>query len=183
MILLNLMITRHGETDWNKYEKAQGVSNIPLNQTGIRQAYCLKNKLVPESIDLVICSPLKRARTTAEIAIGDRGIPIIEDDRLIERNFGTLEGKPYSGIDFEKVWAPENNFAYCASLGVEAVPTLFSRVYDFIAEAEHVYKGKNILVVSHGCVSIAITHFYGKRSITYRPLPEFLDNCELKKFF
>lgn len=59
---MEILITRHGQTDWNLQRKLQGRADIELNQTGIEQAKIAKEELVNEKIDLIICSPLKRAR-------------------------------------------------------------------------------------------------------------------------
>ena len=69
---MSLLITRHSQTDWNLKRKIQGKSDIALNETGIEQAKEVAKKLSNEPIDLIICSPLIRARQTAEIINGDR---------------------------------------------------------------------------------------------------------------
>ena len=85
---MSLLITRHGQTDWNLKRKVQGKTDIELNQTGIEQAKDLSKKLANESIDLIICSPLERARQTAEIINTNRNIPIIYDNRISEIYYG-----------------------------------------------------------------------------------------------
>lgn len=88
---MKLYLVRHGETDWNLENRAQGQVDNPLNATGIRQAEKLREKLAAYDFDICYCSPLKRAIQTAELALGNR-IKIIFDDNLKERNFGDLEG-------------------------------------------------------------------------------------------
>jgi broad specificity phosphatase PhoE len=51
-------LIRHGETDWNNLGKAQGISDIPLNEEGVKQAIALANRLSKETWDLVISSNL-----------------------------------------------------------------------------------------------------------------------------
>ena len=64
---MKIYVMRHGQTDWNLAGKAQGRTDIELNDTGIEQAKQTKKQIDNYKIDLIICSPLKRARKTAEI--------------------------------------------------------------------------------------------------------------------
>lgn len=89
---MKLYIIRHGQTDWNIQGKIQGQTDTVLNETGIKQAQIAKENLANTEFDLVICSPLKRAKQTAEIILKERNIPVIFDDRLKETYFGKLEG-------------------------------------------------------------------------------------------
>ena len=87
-----LYIMRHGRTDWNERNKLQGRTDIPLNAAGRKMAEeaAAVYKNVP--LDVCYCSPLARARQTAEIFLKNRNIPIITDDRLVEMSFGKYEG-------------------------------------------------------------------------------------------
>ena len=76
---MNMFVTRHGQTNWNKEGKVQGLADIELNEEGIKQALTTKELLDSEPIDLILCSPLLRARQTAEIIKGDRDVKIIND--------------------------------------------------------------------------------------------------------
>ena len=90
---MKLYVIRHGQTDWNVKEKCQGRTDIELNNTGIKQAQNAKEQLKKYKIDLIICSPLKRTRKTAEIINETINSEIIIDERIIERGYGNLEGK------------------------------------------------------------------------------------------
>lgn len=76
---MRLLLTRHGQTDWNIVGKIQGQTDIELNETGIKQAEETREKLAKEKIDVIISSPQKRAKRTAEIIARGRKIPIIID--------------------------------------------------------------------------------------------------------
>lgn len=88
---MKIYLTRHGETDWNIKHGNQKINDnaktlpvtdddfIDINSTGIKQANELAEKLKNVSIDLIICSPLPRAKQTAEIIAKGRDIPIIFD--------------------------------------------------------------------------------------------------------
>ena len=56
---MRLLLTRHGQTDWNVKGKIQGLTDIELNETGIKQAEDTREKLLNENIDVIISSPLK----------------------------------------------------------------------------------------------------------------------------
>ena len=90
---MKIYVMRHGQTDWNLAGKAQGRTDIELNDTGIEQAKQAKKQIDNYKIDLIICSPLKRARKTAEIINEAINCQIISDERIIERGFGNIEGK------------------------------------------------------------------------------------------
>lgn len=89
---MKLYVMRHGQTDWNILEKVQGCTDVELNENGIKQAQDTKQKIEQYDIDLILCSPLKRTRKTAEIINQDTKIPVIYEEKLLERNFGKIEG-------------------------------------------------------------------------------------------
>lgn len=88
---MKLYLVRHGETSWNIGRKVQGQTDIPLNETGVRQAEKVREELKDEVFGVCYCSPLMRARRTAEIVVDGR-VEIVIDDNLKERGFGELEG-------------------------------------------------------------------------------------------
>ena len=89
---MNLYVVRHGQTDWNINHMILGKTDIELNEKGKKQAEEVSKKLEKEKIDLIISSPLKRTKQTAEIINKNKNIPIIYDSRIQERNFGEFEG-------------------------------------------------------------------------------------------
>jgi broad specificity phosphatase PhoE len=92
---------RHGETDWNKQKRFQGREDIPLNESGVRQARELgESYFKDKKILAIFTSPLKRAVMTGEeiskacskSALNPEKIPVIVDNRLIERDLGDMSG-------------------------------------------------------------------------------------------
>ena len=101
-----IVFVRHGETDWNAEGRLQGRRDIPLNDTGRRQAR--RNgetiaRILPEAAGYdFVASPLGRARETMEIARQAMGLDpagYAVDPRLIEITFGELEGFTYLDIE------------------------------------------------------------------------------------
>ena len=72
-----LYIMRHGKTDWNVLHKLQGRTDIPLNEEGRNMARKAADIYKDINFDVCYCSPLKRAKETAEILLEGRNIPII----------------------------------------------------------------------------------------------------------
>ncbi len=88
----NFYFLRHGQTAWNVEGRFQGHTDIPLNELGLAQAHDAAKILVRCPVDLVVASPLIRARRTAEIVSDQLGRPLLFDDELKERHFGAFEG-------------------------------------------------------------------------------------------
>lgn len=94
-----LYIVRHGETDWNKMGKYQGITDVPLNENGLNQAKACGEALKDITFDRILSSDLSRALVTAETIRGDRTTPITVDKRLRELNFGDWEAMLFSDIE------------------------------------------------------------------------------------
>ena len=98
-----LYFARHGETNWNRVRRWQSRTDIPLNQTGRQQARALSQLIRSRDIVFkrVVCSPLRRARETAEILM-DGSDPALEiDSRLVELDLGEFEGRLESELGKE----------------------------------------------------------------------------------
>ena len=179
-----LYITRHGKTDWNVIEKLQGHVDIPLNENGIKMAKDARASLKDLHFDICFCSPLQRAKKTAELMLEGTNTPIIIDDRLIEMGFGEYEG--YLSY-FNNPSCPINDLfvnptAYVKQGGAESFEELFERTGEFLKEKVYplLEEKKDILIVGHGALNCAIIS-----QIKGTPLKNFWDNltgnCEIKK--
>jgi uncharacterized phosphatase len=134
---------RHGQTDWNRDERLQGSSDIPLNDLGRRQAAEAVNELAGTRWDAIVSSPLSRARETAEIVAAGLGIelgPSYTD--LIERHYGDGEGATAEVI--AEKW-PDHNYP-----GLEPLESVVARATRALYEIEATYGGKNVIIVCHG---------------------------------
>ena len=179
---MRLLVTRHGQTEWNVLKKVQGKADISLNEKGKEQAYETKKKIDNEEIDLIICSPLKRAKETADIINENRNIPIIYDERASERDFGEFEGRETKDFDFFSFWNYYSNIKYERA---ENIQDFFKRVYDFLDDIINKYQDKNILLVTHGGISIPVECCFSNN------IPEgslvdaglVLGNCQVKTYY
>lgn len=177
---MQLLLTRHGQTDWNVAGKIQGRTDIELNETGIKQAEITREKLLNEKIDVIFSSPLKRAKKTAEIIANGRNIPIIIDETIAERRFGKFEGKTRKDFDFDEIWNYKLNKQY---EDVESTGDLFKRIGDFLNKIQKEYSDKTVLLVTHGGVTVPIR-------ATLEGIPDGMeilgglgiDNCEIRKY-
>ncbi len=84
-----MWLARHGETEWSRARRHTGTADIPLTPKGIEQARALGARLEGLDFQLVLCSPLLRARMTAEAA-GLSNVDIVQD--LVEFRYGEYEG-------------------------------------------------------------------------------------------
>lgn len=89
---MKILLARHGETAWNAEGRYQGQEDIPLSPVGQAQARALGERLRDVTIHRAVASPLTRARHTAELALGDRDLPLTLDPGLMEIAHGTWEG-------------------------------------------------------------------------------------------
>lgn len=144
-----LYFCRHGLSVLNAAGLWSGSRDTPLNDKGRAQAARTAQQAHGLNINLIICSPLSRARETASIiarAIGYPADKIEADDLLIERHFGELEGTPWStNVDMEQV------------PGAESEASLMSRA-EQIATYVRTRPEDNILIVSHGSFGRALRH-------------------------
>ncbi len=142
--MTDLVLVRHGETEWNRLGRVQGLSDIPLNETGRRQARDAGRRLRSQHWDAIVASPLARAAETAEIIAREVGLPGPElVEALVERNYGEAEG--LTGEEIDRRWGGELKARESRESVLErAVPAL-------VALAER-HPDSRVLVVTHGGV-------------------------------
>lgn len=174
---MNLYVTRHGQTIWNSENKVCGVTDIDLTAKGIEQAKELSTKLAAYKIDVIISSPLTRARRTAEILSSAIGKEIIFDPKLSEQNYGIYEGVSRDAEDFKYA---KKQFPHKMS-GGESLFQVAYRVYSLIEEMKGQYTNQNVLFVTHGSVCRVInTYFQDLSNDEYHKF--YTGNCELKEY-
>ena len=152
-----ICLMRHGETDWNKAGKIQGKTDIPLNNTGKIQAYQSAIMLQESKWDILITSPLIRAKETAEILNERLQLSMIEMDAFKERDFGDAEGmmpKERSALFSNRVYP-----------NMETRDALIARIEQGLAYIIQSYPHKKVLLVAHGGVINTILSVLSKGEI------------------
>jgi broad specificity phosphatase PhoE len=140
-----LGLLRHGQTDWNIDLRLQGTTDIAMNQVGIEQVQNAAKHL-DGGWDLILSSPLSRARQTAEIVAEQIGIEsVVIEPLLLERAFGIGEGLTYAE------WGEK--FAKLDDIpGAESRSNVESRARELLGHIEQNYAGAKVLAVSHGAL-------------------------------
>jgi len=151
-----LYIARHGQTIWNAQNKVCGITDVELTEKGREQAKVLASAVSDKNINVIISSPLKRAVETGRIVADACNIPIEIDARLLEQNYGIYEGVDRKDEAFLN---NKRNFAYKYP-GGESMMQVAYRVYGLIDEIKYKYKGKNVLIISHGGVCRIINTYF-----------------------
>ena len=102
--MTHLYFTRHGQTIWNVENKICGATDVELTKLGHQQAMELGEYIKEQGlcIDEILYSPLIRAAETAKHISAVTGIPMKEEMRLKEQNFGKYESTPRDGLEFKK---------------------------------------------------------------------------------
>ena len=153
---MKLYISRHGQTPWNVEDLVCGRADVPLTEVGQQQARLLAESAVDKGIDVILSSPLQRARQTAQAVSDAIGVPVQIDDRLIEMDFGTYDGTSRFGEEFQWVRSQmPTRFP-----GGESGFDLAYRVYSLLYEIREKYADKTVLLVCHNCVCRMVRSFF-----------------------
>lgn len=145
--MIRIGFIRHGNTDWNIERRAQGQKDIPLNETGRKQADALAKRLQHEAWEVIYSSDLSRAAETAKAVATVLGLEVHKDIRLREKSWGQLEGTTIE--DRVKKWG---NDWQSLQLGIETDESMKDRGLSFINEICSKHAGQEVLVVSHGAL-------------------------------
>jgi len=174
-----LILVRHGETEANRRKCFADSDDIPLTDTGRRQACELAVRLAREyRPDLLFSSEFARARETGEIIGGILGLPSEIIPGIHERNFGFLKGKSYDVMGHamlgDPLYDPGRHWLWTPP-GGESLDDVRRRVIAVLDEARIRHDEKEIVVVCHGAVIQAVcAHLTGEWNESYVP-----PNCGL----
>jgi probable phosphoglycerate mutase len=152
---LEILLVRHGETDWNSQRRIQGQLDVPLNQTGRDQARAVAAHLVGTAIDAIYASDLARASQTAEPIAAALGLDVRIDPRLRERHFGSLQGRFYEELQRESPEAHRRMQSRDLDFnlgGGETLPRFHERVCGALSDLAARHPQGRVVVVSHGGV-------------------------------
>ena len=165
---MKLYLIRHGETDWNKLEKCQGVSDIPLNDVGMKQAKDLAYSLRDEELSAIYSSDLSRAFTTASEVAKYHSAEVEIDERFREMDQGEFEGLEFGFLrekhgDILKQWREEPETLRIP--GGETLLEVQERAWEGIDNLINLYNGRSVLLVSHNMTIISLLCKFSKKSL------------------
>ncbi len=171
-----LYVMRHGEVKANLKNQINGRNNHGLTMKGKKQAKNNQQIIVNLKIDMIFCSPLKRAIQTCKIATKNK-YKIIYDNRLLERDSKNMQYKSIKEINKDIWYNLSKDIVYDNSEGFKSI---VNRVNDFIKNIKDNYDDKNILIVTHGDVCKAIYLYFNPNN---KNIADFEHkNCEIIKY-
>lgn len=153
--MTELILIRHGETDWNRELRFQGQVDVPLNAVGHEQALRVAKRLAGSTVHHLYCSDLQRTRQTAGPAATQLALPCIADAGLREQNFGALDGMRVDDIKAQhaEAWNQWTRFdADYAFTGGESTRQFHARVMQAVRRIAAAHTGQTLVVVTHGGV-------------------------------
>lgn len=178
--MADLVLWRHGQTDFNLGLRVQGQIDIPLNETGRAQAQAAATGLAALSPTLLAASPLGRAQETARALGALTGLDVVTAEALSERSFGAWEG--LSGTEIRSGW-PEQYACWRAGedpegVDVEPRAAVAERVGRALADlAEQAGEGDVVVAVAHGAaITLGTSWLLGLDPSAWFGL-RGLDNC------
>ncbi|WP_144484613.1 histidine phosphatase family protein [Bacillus pumilus] len=146
--MTTICLVRHGETDWNAAKRIQGRTDIPLNDTGKWQAEQTGLYLKDTHWDVVISSPLTRAKESAHLILKHIDAPLVIMDDFIERDYGDAEGMSFE--DRQKLF-PDKQYP-----NMEPLETIQDRMVEGIEKVRAAYPNQQVLIVAHGAAIHAL---------------------------
>ncbi len=150
-----IILIRHGETDWNRELRFQGHADVPLNDMGHEQARRLGLRMAGEAVQHLVSSDLLRAQQTATPAARQLALPIVTSAALREQNFGIVEGLRADEIQrlHPRAWAEWLEFREEHGMpGGESAREFHARIVDALGAIAAAHSGQRVLVVTHGGV-------------------------------
>lgn len=173
----SIYFVRHGESEWNAANKICGATDIPLTARGHEQAVKTGQRILELGIkaDVILYSPLMRAKDTALHISQMTGIPAVEEPALFEQNFGKYEGTPRHSEEFE---AAKQQFANHYD-GGESMLQMAQRIYNFLDRLKE--DDRTVILVAHNGICRVIKSYF--EDMTNEEYGRFgVDNCTVTEF-
>ncbi|HSI54977.1 MAG TPA: histidine phosphatase family protein [Ramlibacter sp.] len=153
--MTELILLRHGETDWNRELRFQGHVDVSLNGIGLEQARRLAQRMQGETVHQLYASDLLRAQQTAKPVAQELSLPAVTEPGLREQCFGTVDGMSVDEIKAQhpQAWDGwlrfEEDFAMPQG---ESARQFHARVMDAVQRIVVKHRGQRVVVVTHGGV-------------------------------
>ena len=172
---MKLYVVRHWEVPSNVNKVISGCNDEELTENGIKQAMDIKDKLKDIKFDVIFCSPVLRAKQTANIIVPN--CDIIYDNRLQEGNPGDMLGHKRNELDKEEWNSLEKEITIYNS---ESLLAGVNRARSFIKDIEQEYKDKTVLIITHMFICKSIWMIENKILDTMKANEFFQNNDEIK---
>jgi probable phosphoglycerate mutase len=144
-------LLRHGQTEHTPERRFSGRNDLPLSLTGRAEAEAAAARAAELGIEVVVASPLRRTRETAEIVAASLGLPVTFDEDLVELDFGDLEGMTFDEAAAKHPLATRRfgSDVTVAAPGGESVADVSTRVSRARRRILGEHAGRTVLIVSH----------------------------------
>jgi broad specificity phosphatase PhoE len=182
---MRIVLVRHGETEWNRLHRIQGISDLELNETGRRQAEALAQALKNQRVEAIYTSPLKRARDTADVIACHHQVEVVTLFGLREMDAGEVDGLTYEEMrvqygDFLDRWLED-----CTAVRPPGGCTLHELQEQAWGAIQEIVKGQHQMAAegkeSEKGVVVVVTHFFPILSIICKALGLDLSQCRRMK--
>lgn len=175
--MFELLLTRHGETDWNVERRVMGAMAIPLNKAGRAQTRHLAKGLAKIPIHAIYTSPVKRAVQTAQIIMRRRGsIPLLEEKGLTEIDYGD-----WVGMAFAEVKELSGYFKKPSTINIpngEDIHGAQNRAVLAVEKMREKHAGERVVAVSHAdVIKLILVHYLNMPTDEMQKIG--IDNCSV----
>lgn len=159
--MLEILLIRHGQTDWNRDRRIMGRREIPLNRAGRAEARRLAHALKGVVIDAVYTSPVLRAVETAKYLCDGRRVRIHNAAEMAEIEYGDWCGKTFEEVIGEEAFTVYHKTPRRACPpGGEPMCEVFERTIRFVERLRKKHRGGRVAVVSHAdVIKTVLVHY------------------------
>ena len=153
--MTEIILIRHGETDWNREQVFRGRIDVALNEVGLTQARAVQESLKDTEIDGIYSSPLSRAFETATIVGDNRNVEVRGEEGLIDIDFGAWQGLSHQKVkeeykDLYETWLAQPDLVTFPD--GESLKEVRIRSMESLEEVIKNNPGKTLALVSHRVV-------------------------------
>lgn len=181
---LELILVRHGETEWNKEDYFRGHEDVKLNATGIAQADCVADALKDKVFEAIYSSTLKRSMVTARRIAAPHEIEVRERPALLDINYGTWQGKKEKDValKFPPLYERWQNTPWKVKFpGGDSVKKVWKRVNTGLRELLFLHGTGTVVLVSHRIpLKMMTTYLLGKHLNEFNEVVH--DPCAISVF-
>ena len=157
-----LILVRHGESEGNRDRTFTRTPEVPLTETGHRQARAAGELIRRDfAAARVVASPFRRAQQTAAAIAAVLGLDVDTEPDLRERDFGVYVGRPYDSVLADPAFDPARRWEWRPDEG-ESLTEVYDRVVPAIERVAAQGAGRDVVVVSHGGVMLALSAFFAR---------------------